>query len=146
MTTKWRGQFGPYGTFSGYSPAERTALWRVLAHEDGNAYQKKRVEEIPSGLMFDVMAPQTTIIVGIDIDSMLEILTERQRLVITKRFGLDGGDERTLQEIGDMIGTTREYIRQVECHSIRKLKKAFNRATMPQDDSGVSGQGRDAER
>jgi RNA polymerase sigma factor (sigma-70 family) len=48
--------------------------------------------------------------------------TERQALVLTKRFGLDGGDPYTLQGIGDILGVTRERVRQLEIQGMKRLK------------------------
>ncbi len=42
--------------------------------------------------------------------------------VMTLRFGLDGGDSRTLEEIGEIYGVTRERIRQIEAKSLKKLR------------------------
>jgi RNA polymerase primary sigma factor len=49
-------------------------------------------------------------------------LTERHQIVITKRFGLDGGGHCTLQQIGDILGVTRERVRQMEIHALKKLR------------------------
>lgn len=40
------------------------------------------------------------------------------------RFGLDDGQEKTLEEIGKIFGVTRERIRQIEAKAIRKLRNA----------------------
>lgn len=49
-------------------------------------------------------------------------LTPRETLVITRRFGLDGEGERTLEEIGHDQGCGRERIRQIEAKAMRKLR------------------------
>lgn len=54
-----------------------------------------------------------------------ETLTDRQALVITKRFGLDGGGPKTLQQIGDILDVTRERVRQIEMQALNKLKSDF---------------------
>lgn len=59
------------------------------------------------------------------IKEMFVGLSERERYVITERFGLTTGQPRTLQEVGDDLGFTREYIRQVEKRAIRRLRKRF---------------------
>ncbi|NEP43233.1 MAG: sigma-70 family RNA polymerase sigma factor [Okeania sp. SIO2H7] len=56
-----------------------------------------------------------------DIDKVLKTLTERERLVLEMRFGLDDGREKTLKEIGDVFDLTRERIRQIEVKALRKL-------------------------
>ena len=48
-------------------------------------------------------------------------LPERERLVLEERFGLGGGEGRTLEEIGSLVGVTRERVRQLENQGLRKL-------------------------
>lgn len=57
-----------------------------------------------------------------DIDRVLKTLTDRERLVLQMRFGLDDGREKTLKEIGDTFNLTRERIRQIEVKALRKLE------------------------
>ena len=54
-------------------------------------------------------------------------LDERALAVINRRFGLDGGPEKTLEEIGETFGVTRERIRQIEASALRKLRKLVER-------------------
>jgi RNA polymerase primary sigma factor len=51
----------------------------------------------------------------------LEALPERHRRVLELRYGLDGRDPRTLDEIGREFGLTRERIRQIEVEALREL-------------------------
>jgi RNA polymerase primary sigma factor len=53
---------------------------------------------------------------------LLATLTEREAQVLRMRFGLDGGAERTLAEIGESFQLTRERIRQIETQALRKLR------------------------
>ena len=53
----------------------------------------------------------------------LSNLSQRERAVLTRRFGLDGKDPETLENIGADYGVTRERIRQVEAKALGKLKK-----------------------
>jgi RNA polymerase sigma factor (sigma-70 family) len=52
----------------------------------------------------------------------LEYLTEKEGYVIKRRFGLLDGDDRTLEEIGQELGLTRERIRQIESDALSKLR------------------------
>jgi RNA polymerase primary sigma factor len=54
---------------------------------------------------------------------LLQTLTERERRILRERFALDGGDSRTLEDIGVDFGLTRERIRQIESGAIRKLRE-----------------------
>jgi RNA polymerase primary sigma factor len=53
---------------------------------------------------------------------LLATLTAREAQVLRMRFGLDGGTERTLAEIGTAFDLTRERIRQIETQALRKLR------------------------
>jgi RNA polymerase primary sigma factor len=52
----------------------------------------------------------------------LSRLDERERSILTWRFGLDGGEEHTLQEIGEKLGLSRERARQLEARALAKLR------------------------
>ena len=56
------------------------------------------------------------------IQDLLETLTPRQQDVMKLRFGLDDGQRRTLEEVGEEFGVTRERIRQIESKAIRRLR------------------------
>ncbi len=56
------------------------------------------------------------------LEGVLETLTPRERKVLKLRFGLDDGRPRTLEEVGQKFGVTRERIRQSEANALRKLR------------------------
>ncbi len=56
------------------------------------------------------------------IDRVLDSLDDREERVLRLRFGLDDGRPRTLEEVGQEFGLTRERIRQIESHALRKLR------------------------
>ena len=64
----------------------------------------------------------------------LESLKENERKVIILRFGLDGGEPQTLEEIGKLFGLTRERVRQIEMTAITKLRVVIgNTAIKPEE-------------
>ena len=61
-----------------------------------------------------------------DIAGLLEMLSEREALVLRMRFGLDGSRPHTLEEIGDRLGVTRERARQIEAKALARLRMMKN--------------------
>ena len=57
-----------------------------------------------------------------ELNAVLGTLHERERKVIELRFGLKGEHPRTLEEVGQKFGVTRERIRQIEAKTLAKLR------------------------
>ncbi|OGD08313.1 RNA polymerase sigma factor RpoD [Candidatus Amesbacteria bacterium RIFOXYB1_FULL_44_23] len=62
-----------------------------------------------------------------NIEEVLSTLTDREAKVLRMRFGLDGKNSMTLEEVGKEFGVTRERIRQIEAKALRKLKHPSRR-------------------
>ncbi len=61
------------------------------------------------------------------LESVLETLSPREREVLSLRFGLEDGCNRTLEEVGGKMGVTRERIRQIEAKALEKLRHPTRR-------------------
>ncbi len=64
----------------------------------------------------------------------IQDLPEKEKTVVILRFGLDGGEAHTLEEIGQTLGLTRERVRQIETAALVKLRTTIEKKTMTQED------------
>ena len=64
------------------------------------------------------------------IELILDTLSYREKKVMQLRFGLEDGRSRTLEEVGDNFGVTRERIRQIEAKALRKLRHPSRSTTL----------------
>ncbi len=62
-----------------------------------------------------------------EVGDLLDVLDPRERKIISFRFGLGGGKERTLEEVGHKFGVTRERIRQLQNIALLKMRKALRK-------------------
>mmetsp|Transcript_36989 Transcript_36989/g.47567 ORF Transcript_36989/g.47567 Transcript_36989/m.47567 type:complete len:347 (-) Transcript_36989:610-1650(-) len=60
-----------------------------------------------------------------DISKLIETLSPREQEVIRMRFGIDDGQIRTLEEIGQVFSVTRERVRQIEARALHKLRQPY---------------------
>lgn len=75
-------------------------------------------------------APETTMMRNIlreELQKSMNILTEREQMILKLRFGFDDGRPRTLEEVGRVYNVTRERIRQIEEKALRKLRHPARR-------------------
>lgn len=73
------------------------------------------------------------------LDDLLEVLDERERKIIDARFGLAGQKPKTLEEVGQEFGVTRERIRQLENIALDKLRRALRRKEEEQPKAFTGG-------
>ncbi len=66
-----------------------------------------------------------------DVDGLLEVLDDREKEIISHRFGFDGGERKTLEEIGRKLRVSRERIRQLENIALSKLRRALRQREYP---------------
>lgn len=76
------------------------------------------------------------------IQELLPILDERERKILSLRFGLDGKKELTLEDIGKKLRVTRERVRQLQNAALRKLKKALDKKDSRKKDESAAAAGR----
>jgi RNA polymerase primary sigma factor len=65
------------------------------------------------------------------VEGLLQELDDREKRIISQRFGFGGGERKTLQHIGDKLGVSRERIRQLENVALEKLRHALNQKEGP---------------
>ena len=98
--------------------AEPLSLSEPL-REDGDAELGDVVEDRSAESPFEVAA---TSLLPDEIKRLLAPLDEREREILTLRYGLDRGEPRTLEEVGEHFNLTRERIRQIEARAMSKLR------------------------
>jgi RNA polymerase primary sigma factor len=57
-----------------------------------------------------------------ELKSMLDVLDKREKEIIKMRYGLNGEEPKTLEEVGEKLGISRERVRQIEQRALKKLK------------------------
>jgi RNA polymerase primary sigma factor len=67
------------------------------------------------------------------IDRLLKTLNERETIIITHRFGLNGTAAKPLEQVGELIGVTHERVRRLELAALAKLRRAFNNHLGPDE-------------
>jgi RNA polymerase sigma factor (sigma-70 family) len=93
-----------------------TAVGEDGSLELGDTLEQGTIPSVELELMKSSFAEQ--------IQAMVAGLDEKEREVIRMRFGLDGEEPRTLQEIGVALGLSRERIRQIESKAKEKLRRS----------------------
>ena len=61
------------------------------------------------------------------LEDMVTKLDPREATILRFRFGLDGGNEKTLEEVGEKFGVTRERVRQIQNIALRKMRKMIEK-------------------
>ena len=94
-------------------------LFAVRLHQQSNA--------VPVSAKPDIAEPEASVSadqfnLGNAIEQLLDGLPEREAAVIRLRYGLVDGKIRTLEEIAQILGTTRDRVRQIESKTMSKLR------------------------
>jgi RNA polymerase primary sigma factor len=94
-----------------------------IGDEDSNTYGEI-VEDEAADTPYEQLEEKT---VTDMLHDLVETLDQREITILRYRFGLDGGPERTLEEVGEKFGVTRERIRQIQNIALRKLRKRIEK-------------------
>jgi RNA polymerase primary sigma factor len=100
-----------------------TSLDAPIGDEDSNSYAEI-VEDENATSPYDNLEDKT--VTGM-LQDMVKHLDEREATILRFRFGLDGGSEKTLEEVGVKFGVTRERVRQIQNLALRKLRKMIEK-------------------
>ena len=90
-----------------------------VGDDDSNTYSEI-VEDDRAVNPYDELEDKT--VTGM-LQDMVKHLDDREATILRFRFGLDGGNEKTLEEVGEKFGVTRERVRQIQNLALRKLRK-----------------------
>jgi RNA polymerase primary sigma factor len=92
---------------------ESTQLGEIIADEDAQtSYDWLRDQDLQR-----------------ELKGALHILDDREKKIVFQRFGLDGSQPKTLEQLGAAIGLTRERIRQLQTRALQKLRRALTKDT-----------------
>ena len=69
------------------------------------------------------------------LQDMVQHLDTREATILRYRFGLDGGSEKTLEEVGEKFGVTRERVRQIQNLALKKLRRMIEKLETSKDES-----------
>jgi RNA polymerase nonessential primary-like sigma factor len=86
---------------------------------------KSLVEAIPDKTTPDPADALLTEHMHANLNESLDILNEKQREVLCRRFGLGGYERQTLEEVGQAVGLTRERVRQIQMTALKLLREAL---------------------
>ncbi len=87
--------------------------------DDNDTHLEDFIEDTKAKLPIDVAIQES---LKEKIEDVLSTLTEREKKVLIMRFGIGNGSDHTLEEVGRVLGVTRERVRQIEAKAIRKLR------------------------
>lgn len=101
--------------------SRKTLRWELPVGEEGESELGALLSDSDAPSPFDEVSDRTEwqqLIAGLD------RLRDRERDVLTRRFGLGGKEAQTLEEVGRDLGITRERVRQLQVRALRRLRSA----------------------
>jgi RNA polymerase primary sigma factor len=94
-----------------------------IGDDDSNSYSEIIADE-NADTPYQQLEDQTMTLM---LQDMVTTLDTREATILRYRFGLDGGNEKTLEEVGEKFGVTRERVRQIQNIALNKLRKMIER-------------------
>lgn len=88
----------------------------------GQSSEKAVVDTVPDQQVSDPVELLQDSDLNTSLDNWLDELSDKQREVVARRFGLRGHETSTLEEVGREIGLTRERVRQIQVEALRRLR------------------------
>jgi RNA polymerase nonessential primary-like sigma factor len=101
----------PASSADGSSNGYRSSVFDSIADEQTHTPENEYAEQAAGKLL----------------GHWLDLLPKQQRIVVEHRFGLHGQGRRTLEEVGELLGVTRERVRQVQLAALAKLREISQR-------------------
>jgi RNA polymerase primary sigma factor len=143
LLAKWRRATARLQGELGRTPAQEEVAKRLELPRKKLSIIKKAIrmynaapqtDQAETGWSLDEMladghskTPDTEVVEADDLRHLLDLLDKmdkRQAAVLRMRFGLDGEEPKTLKEVGERLGLTRERVRQIESDALGKLRRA----------------------
>jgi RNA polymerase primary sigma factor len=100
-----------------------TSLDAPIGDDDSNSYSEV-VQDENAETPYEMLEDKT--VTGM-LAEMVTRLDPREATILRYRFGLDGGTERTLEEVGEKFNVTRERVRQIQNIALRKMRKMIEK-------------------
>ncbi len=100
-----------------------TSLDAPIGDEDSNTFSEI-VQDENASTPYEELEEKT---VTKMLRELVKTLDQREATILGFRFGLDGGNERTLEEVGEKFGVTRERVRQIQNIALRKLRRMIEK-------------------
>ncbi|MCU0784860.1 MAG: RNA polymerase sigma factor RpoD/SigA [Verrucomicrobia bacterium] len=100
-----------------------TSLDAAIGDEDSNTFAEV-VQDESADTPYQQLEEKT---VTKMLQEMVTTLDTREATILRARFGLDGGPEKTLEEVGETFGVTRERVRQIQNIALHKLRKMIEK-------------------
>jgi RNA polymerase primary sigma factor len=94
-----------------------------IGDDDSNNFAEV-VQDENAGTPYEMLEDQT---VTKMLHEMIKTLDPRESTILRFRFGLDGGTEKTLEEVGEKFGVTRERVRQIQNIALNKLRRMMEK-------------------